>query len=165
MRSPPPAASQSSAASRETGAPYRARQAVASAVHPRPGQRQQRTLPPYRQSLVVAVELGFPVRLAHRPDLLDKELAPQSVAQSWRRGPRSCAASAPRRPGLYSGRIPVMPVRQLLSSTHRSGWGEPGTVAPNPHRRLLSQRLHGDLCLQGSVNLPSCLLHHSLRLP
>jgi len=29
-----PAASQSSAASRETGAPYRARQAVASAVHP-----------------------------------------------------------------------------------------------------------------------------------
>jgi hypothetical protein len=103
---------------------------------PPPGQRQQRTLPPYRQSLVVAAELGFPVRLAHRPDLLDKELAPRSVAQSWRRGPRSCAASAPRRPGLHSGRMPVMPVRSAASSTHRSGWGEPGTVAPNPQSSI-----------------------------
>src|SRR5215469_15191325 len=30
--------------------------------------------------------------------------------------------------------MPVMD--QLLSSTHRSGWGEPGTVAPNPQSSI-----------------------------
>src|SRR5712672_3442327 len=29
---------------------------------------------------------------------------------------------------------------------------------------LLSQRLQGDLCLQHRIDLPSCLLHHPLRL-
>jgi len=42
-------------------------------VHPGSAQRKQLALPSDRQIGMIAVEQNFPVRLAHRPDLLDKK--------------------------------------------------------------------------------------------
>ena len=114
---------------------------------------------------MIAIEHRSAVRRAHRPDLLAKKsrstvscpilacscsISRSRAASASRPTPGSNARAALLQqlllPGINLVRVNLVALRQIR------------------HRRLLPQRLQGDLRLQRRVDLPSRLLHHPLRL-